>query len=312
MQAFDFLPCVRRCSAFVVAVSVGGLSVAGAQAQTAYPPYDDAMRVPATASQVRIVDRDTGNTLPFYRRNGELWVAGRPGARYGISILAGADGRSNRSEAVVTVDGINVITGQTASLQQTGYVIYNNQWQTITGWRKSDSEVAAFHFTALPRSYAARTGRPDNVGVIGVAFYRERPRPQPVPEITRRWRGAPPVQEESAEYSDSWRGDGGPGASATAPSAKAQAERAPYGNGAQADASRLGTGHGAREGSEVSYTTFERRSSQPEQIITIRYDSYDNLVEMGIIPRPRRYRPGVPQPFPQSTPRQYVPDPPRW
>ena len=311
MRAFDFLPCARRWSALVVAASVGGLSIAGVQAQTVYPSYGDGRHALAAAGQVRIVDRDTGDVLPFYRRNGELWVAGRPGARYGISIMAGDDGRSNRSEAVVTVDGINVITGQTASLQQTGYVIDNNQWQTITGWRKSDSEVASFHFTALPRSYAARTGRPDNVGVIGVAFYRERPRPQPVPEITRRWHNAPPAAEDSARYRDSWRGDGAD-AAAAAPSAKAQDERAPYRSRAETEASRLGTGHGAREGSEVTYTTFERRSSQPEQIITIRYDSYDNLVEMGIIPRPRRYRPGVPQPFPQSSPRQYVPDPPRW
>jgi len=30
----------------------------------------------------------------------------------------------------------------------------------ISGWRKSMSEVAAFVFTSLPDSYAARTDRP--------------------------------------------------------------------------------------------------------------------------------------------------------
>jgi len=52
-------------------------------------------------------------------------------------------------------------------------------------WRKSADEVAAFTFTASPNSYAARTGRPANVGVIGVAVFRERQQPQvfqpPVP-----------------------------------------------------------------------------------------------------------------------------------
>ena len=52
----------------------------------------------------------------------------------------------------------------------------------IDGWRKSMDEVAAFYFTALPDSYAARTGRPDNVGVIGVALFREEPVFAPVLE----------------------------------------------------------------------------------------------------------------------------------
>ncbi len=50
---------------------------------------------------------------------------------------------------------------------QTGYVFYARQAYDIAGWRKSDSEIAAFTFTSIPKSYAARTGRPQNVGVIG-------------------------------------------------------------------------------------------------------------------------------------------------
>ena len=45
---------------------------------------------------------------------------------------------------------------------------------SIEGWRKSLDDVATFYFTRLPDSYAARTGRPDNVGVIGVALFPER------------------------------------------------------------------------------------------------------------------------------------------
>ena len=46
----------------------------------------------------------------------------------------------------------------------------------ITGWRKSLERTAAFYFTDLGDSYAARTGRPQNVGVIGVAVFQERPK----------------------------------------------------------------------------------------------------------------------------------------
>jgi len=44
----------------------------------------------------------------------------------------------------------------------------------MNGWRRSLAQTAAFYFTALPDSYAARTGRPDDVGVIGVALFRKK------------------------------------------------------------------------------------------------------------------------------------------
>ena len=72
----------------------------------------------------------------------------------------------------------------------------------------------------------------------------------------------------------------------------------------------LSTGHGLREHSSVTCTTFERCSRNPEQIVTIRYDSLENLVSMGVIPRQTPWQPVRPQPFPETLPRQYVPDPP--
>ena len=57
-------------------------------------------------------------------------------------------------------------------------------------------------------------------------------------------------------------------------------------------------------------TEFERRSSQPDEIIRIRYDSFDNLVAMGVIRRSPP-RDGAPEPFPDSPLARYVPDPPR-
>ena len=71
----------------------------------------------------------------------------------------------------------------------------------------------------------------------------------------------------------------------------------------------LGTGHGAREYSHVDSTRFDKLSDTPDEIIRIRYDSYDNLVAMGVIPR-RWHAPPAPEPFPDTPFRQYVPDPP--
>jgi hypothetical protein len=73
---------------------------------------------------------------------------------------------------------------------------------------------------------------------------------------------------------------------------------------------KLGTGHGERENSVVTNTEFERESSSPAEVIRIRYDSYANLLAMGVIPAPRPVQPR-PNPFPDGA-VGYTPDPPLW
>lgn len=251
-------------------------------------------------TDVQLIDRDSGETLTVYRHRGEHWVAGRPGARYAVSVRNASGGRVM---AVVSVDGVNVVSGETAAWGQTGYVLAPWQRYDIAGWRKTDAEVAAFHFTALTGSYAARTGRPDHVGVIGVAVFREKVSPPvvvPQPEPYRQrgdgeslGRSAPAASPEPSGV-----------AAETAASDRAVTSRrvAPA-----SPSTRLGTGHGEREHDRVGHTTFERRSHQPDEIISIRYDSRENLIAMGILraaPMPPR-----PNPFPVPTEPRYVPDP---
>src|SRR3954451_13478599 len=81
---------------------------------------------------------------------------------------------------VLSVDGVNAITGESADTYQSGYVLEGYQSTEVDGWRKNMQEVAQFNFTALSDSYAAKTGRPNNVGVIGVAVFREKQRPLPI------------------------------------------------------------------------------------------------------------------------------------
>ena len=59
----------------------------------------------------------------------------------------------------------------------------------------------------------------------------------------------------------------------------------------------------------VQDTQFRRMRSEPNEVIRIRYDSFDNLVAMGVIRHPRPGR-AAPDPFPGSQQRQFVPDPP--
>ena len=138
---------------------------------------------------VEIFDRTQNRVLPVYLHQGRHYVAGHPGNEYEIRLR-----NRQRSDilAVVSVDGVDVITGDTADWQQSGYVLGPQQGFGIKGWRKSLDRVAAFYFTALPDSYAARTGRPDNVGVIGVALFRRKQEPAVLhlPRQPHRERGA--------------------------------------------------------------------------------------------------------------------------
>ena len=125
-------------------------------------------------ADLSVYDRTEGKQLQVYRHEGRAYVVGKPGNEYQITV------RSRLREdvlAVVSVDGVNVITGQTADPQQSGYVLSPRGRLDIQGWRRNLSQTAAFYFTSLPDSYAARTGRPDHVGVIGVALFRKRQTP---------------------------------------------------------------------------------------------------------------------------------------
>jgi len=245
-------------------------------------------------ADVSIIDRDSGELLATHYFRGEYWVAGRPGARYAIAVR---NQRGERLLAVASVDGVNVVSGETAAWDQTGYVFAPWQGYEITGWRKSDAEIAAFEFTSAPDAYATRTGRAANLGVVGVALFRERAVAPVavVPDDDGRLRA-----EQSAESS----------AAPAAPAADGAANQAPERSARRGMlADKLGTGHGGREYSAVSATEFERLHERPDEVIRIRYDSLRNLIAMGVIPPPRTLVP-TPNPFPQSPVARYVPDPP--
>jgi hypothetical protein len=220
-------------------------------------------------ADISIVDGNSGARLPTYYHQGEYWVAGKPGQRYLVMVCNHAPGREL---AVVSVDGVNVLNGDSAGWDQQGYVYAPGECGSVDGWRKSRSQVAAFEFSDVAASYAVRTGRAANVGVIGVALFRER--------MLR-------TEPESANVTQA------------APAARA----------AEIAAQDLGTAHGAREYSWVDYTDFVRASVQPEEIVRIRYGSEEQLVAMGVIRR-RAPGPRVPDPFPAAPVARYVPDPP--
>lgn len=251
-----------------------------------------AASLPAHAGRLvdmEIVNRNSGETLASHPHRGQHYVAGNPGDRYAVRL----SNRSNeRVLVVLSVDGVNVISGETAASQQSGYVLAPWEQTEIAGWRKSQQDVAQFYFTALPDSYAARTGRPDNVGVIGAAVFREKALPPPVVHYS----------QPSAGLAESMASDS---------ASRAAGSHAPAAAKSMRESARLGTGHGEREYAPIQYTEFERASRTPSEVLSLRYDSRNNLVSRGILPKPRPswWQPKPNWQHPQPFPGEFVPDP---
>ncbi|HEX2825933.1 MAG TPA: hypothetical protein VHP37_06275 [Burkholderiales bacterium] len=240
--------------------------------------------------QVDVYDRTRGSPLAVYARDGRRYVVGTPGHEYALRIRNTTGGRVL---VVTSVDGVNVISGDTAAASQSGYVLEPWGSVEIIGWRKSLERTAAFFFTEHRNSYAARTGRPNDVGVIGVAAFREKEH-----IISRRdqaiARGQAAPEAESAA---------GPAGS----SADELARQEPSMRPPRASA-KLGTGHGRDEASRVTLVQFERATDSPAQTVAIQYDRRENLVAMGVIPAPSPvHSRREPQPFPADV--RFVPDP---
>jgi len=293
------------------------LPVASAHSPTPAPYVKSAL------VQVDVYDRFDRSALPVYSKDGRNYVVGAPGHEYAVRIRNCTGGRVL---VVTSVDGVNVVSGDTASPAQSGYVLEPWASVEIAGWRKSMERTAAFYFTDLGDSYAARTGRPQNVGVIGVAVF-----PEKAPRVS--WR-----EEYFGRKQAAAEGDGQPGAgardnraeasaataaSASAPAAppvqeqgEAKRERAAADemvaqgrkDSTMKSLGKLGTGHGRNEESRVSVVQFERASSTPAEVVTVQYDRRANLIALGVLPEPRPYLARrTPDPFPAAI--RFAPDP---
>lgn len=222
------------------------------------PPPVDRWRPPVQAQfQAELIDENM-SALPTFFQNGKKFVMGNMGQRYRIRVN---NPTSQRVEAVVSVDGLDAIDGQTASTSKRGYVVPAFGSVTIDGFRTSMDSVAAFRFTTVSDSFAGRTGTDRNVGVIGVAIFRERVE-EPI-EIARPQAAAPRAKGGAADES------------------RSSAAKKPT------DRPGLGTQFGEQHHSQVRRTTFIRETSSPTSTLEVRYNDRAGLRAMGIaIPDP--------------------------
>jgi hypothetical protein len=257
------------------------------------------MRVGGPLLQMTVYDRDSHQQLPVYRHDGRYYVAGIPGHRYELNLQNHSDGDVL---GIVSVDGVNAISGQTANWSQDdGYVLDGGTSYAVKGWRKSQAQVAGFVFADAGDSYASRTRRPDNVGVIGVAVFRSRV----VVPVMERDDIASAEPESSARTGMPAPPTMALPSAEVASAAPAATDRvAKDARAAKTDAP-LGTGFGQRERDEVHDVDFERASSEPDEVITLYYDTRAHLIARGVLPEASTW-PRQPEAFPG----RFVPDPP--
>jgi len=298
-----------------------GAATAWLPAASAYSPTP-APYVKSVLVQVDVYDRFDRSALPVHTKDGRNYIVGAPGHEYAVRIRNCTGGRVL---VVTSVDGVNVISGDTASPAQSGYVLEPWASVEIAGWRKSMERTAAFYFTDLGDSYAARTGRPRNVGVIGVAVFPEKapPRVSRREDYFGRKQAAAESDAQSGAGARDNRAEAPAAAAAPAPAApsvleqgEAKRERAAADemvapsrkDSAMKSLGKLGTGHGRNEESRVSVVQFERASSTPSEVVTVQYDRRENLIALGVLPEPRPYLARrTPDPFPAAI--RFAPDP---
>ena len=119
--------------------------------------------------------RESGETAPTYALKDRFYVQGSAGERYIVRV---SNPTARRIEAVVTVDGLDVVDGEPGDLRKRGYVVPPYGEVRIEGFRTSQDDVATFRFSSVANSYAGKKGKARNVGVIAVALFEEQAQPE--------------------------------------------------------------------------------------------------------------------------------------
>jgi len=184
------------------------LAVVMMAAAPAYPHTGEKLQGEVS---VEIVS-DRGTTLLAIPHK-DLWKSGthiikqfleaKKGENYGIVIR---NMTPERVGVVVSVDGRNIISGKRSDLgsSEDMYLVNGYDQGRYDGWRTDKDTVHKFYFTEPGDSYSIRTFNDASaMGVIAVAVYREKDRPQPRDEMRKRSNAPAAPSAGSADRSKS-------------------------------------------------------------------------------------------------------------
>ena len=100
------------------------------------------------------------------------FIEARSGTNYTVKIK---NDNSYRVMAVLSVDGLDVVTGKPAEETNTGYIIDAYSSLDVKGYRISDDNSASFIFTSKGKSYVQQAkSNATNAGVIGLRTFKEK------------------------------------------------------------------------------------------------------------------------------------------
>ncbi|MDZ4290115.1 MAG: hypothetical protein U0984_19265 [Prosthecobacter sp.] len=124
--------------------------------------------------RVSVVSRYSwsGGGYDHYWAGGKAYVIGVPGEGYRLQI---ENLTKTRMEVVISIDGLDVLDGQVASVHKRGYIIAARSTASIRGMRVGGKLKELLFGTVAASRAATAFGEKGarNVGVIGVACYEE-------------------------------------------------------------------------------------------------------------------------------------------
>ena len=273
-----------------------------------------------------------GKVLPSTVHDGQCFVQAPTEGDYVIRLIN--DGLSNKL-AVVTVDGMNVVKldadGKGATYDGPGYVLRPMETLDIEGWRRDDSEVAAFSFQAKSESYAEKMGRGgSNLSMVGVAVFDEKvavapmkthPVPVPVPypvwpsTFPHHWYG---TSDNTGSMGGGHETIGSFSATMSQASLGGSARKGVMRSAVQVnsvstpteDVPAVGTSYGSAKTFHTRTVRFQRSSEDPSQLFVLRYASRQQLEAWGV-PLPGAAMPAA-SAFPGETGQAACPAPAGW
>jgi hypothetical protein len=147
--------------------------VIGGDRVVSSPPY-----LPVTLS----VQSDNQGKLPEFPLTSDsshyrAYIQATQNDRYRLRVV---NNSNQRVGLVIAVDGRNIISGKQSWLANSErmYILNPHDSADYEGWRTGTNQTNRFYFTEAQNSYAAAWGDNSAMGVIAMAVYAERPRPQ--------------------------------------------------------------------------------------------------------------------------------------
>jgi len=246
----------------------------------------------ATHTRGQLVDVQMvvdGSTAPLYSRRGQWdrsYFQAFAGHNYSIRLH---NLTSDRIGVLITVDGLNVVSGDRTSLgnNEAMYVLDPYETTNIRGWRTSLDEVRRFVFVDEERSYASRTDQANgDMGWIRVVTFTENKPLRAWGQIRSLYRGGggePAPDNSSPQGSEDSRAQQAP--RAAAPNGASRDEAKGYADNESAP----GTGWGDRSRDPVNRTVFNANATASDMIV-LRYEYESGLRALGIYPNRNRNR----------------------